>query len=161
MYDVDPSRLSTADSRESLLGRAVPDVPWGMLAMTSVGRSFSGLAPAPLEGGEPAVRRDLRPLAFWLGALDTDADGVAEVAPALPEALTTYRVFAVAPTAPGSAGDVPLVATSPDAAPVAAALPDPRRSRHHPDRRDQPAGRRDARAPVDREPDAGSAGHRW
>ena len=112
MYDVDPSRLSTADSRESLLGRAVPDVPWGMLAMTSVGRSFSGLAPAPLEGGEPAVRRDLRPLAFWVGALDTDADGVAEVAPALPDTLTTYRVMAIAADGAGRYGkaDVPLVA---------------------------------------------------
>ncbi len=113
MYDVDASHMSTADSRAFLLGRTVPDVPWGMLQTSSGARSLQMSAPGAVEGeGEPAVRRDLRPLAFWFGAIDTDANGVAEVEPTLPDMLTTYRVMAMAADTGGRYGkaEAPLVA---------------------------------------------------
>lgn len=111
MYDVDPSWSMTADSRHFLLGRIVPEMPWGMLQTSSAGRSLSVLAPQSLDG-DPTVRRDLRPLAFWFGAIDTDEDGVAEVEPALPDTLTTYRVMAIAADTAGRYGkaETPLVA---------------------------------------------------
>jgi alpha-2-macroglobulin len=48
-------------------------------------------------GGEAGdVRRDFRPLAFWLGSVETDRDGKATKDITLPESLTTYRIMAVA-----------------------------------------------------------------
>src|SRR4029078_9707306 len=43
-----------------------------------------------------AFRRDFRPLAFWLGSVETDANGHATRDVTLPESLTTYRIMAVA-----------------------------------------------------------------
>ncbi|MBP8274313.1 MAG: hypothetical protein KAY59_07755, partial [Acidobacteria bacterium] len=42
------------------------------------------------------VRKDFRPLAFWLGSVVTDRDGKATATITLPESLTTYRIMAVA-----------------------------------------------------------------
>jgi hypothetical protein len=48
------------------------------------------------EAGASAFRKDFRPLAFWLGSVETDAAGHATKDVTLPEALTTYRIMAVA-----------------------------------------------------------------
>ncbi len=48
------------------------------------------------EGGARDFRRDFRPLAFWLGSVETDATGHATKDVTLPESLTTYRIMAVA-----------------------------------------------------------------
>src|SRR4029079_10979949 len=48
------------------------------------------------DSGPGALRRDFRPLAFWLGSVETDADGHANKDLTLPESLTTYRIMAVA-----------------------------------------------------------------
>ncbi|HEX6738186.1 MAG TPA: alpha-2-macroglobulin family protein, partial [Vicinamibacteria bacterium] len=48
------------------------------------------------EGPGTPVRKDFRVLAFWLGALPTDAQGRAVATVTLPESLTTYRIMAVA-----------------------------------------------------------------
>ncbi|RPH58272.1 MAG: hypothetical protein EHM89_12650, partial [Acidobacteria bacterium] len=47
-------------------------------------------------GGDPALRKDFRVLAFWLGSVATDARGHATIDVKLPESLTTYRIMAVA-----------------------------------------------------------------
>jgi uncharacterized protein YfaS (alpha-2-macroglobulin family) len=49
------------------------------------------------EGGTDAtMRKDFRVLAFWLGSVSTDANGMASIDIKLPESLTTYRIMAVA-----------------------------------------------------------------
>jgi alpha-2-macroglobulin len=48
------------------------------------------------EGGARDFRRDFRPLAFWLGSVETDATGHATKDVTLPESLTTYRIMVVA-----------------------------------------------------------------
>jgi uncharacterized protein YfaS (alpha-2-macroglobulin family) len=48
------------------------------------------------EGGARDFRKDFRPLAFWLGSVETDATGHASKDVTLPESLTTYRIMAVA-----------------------------------------------------------------
>lgn len=57
----------------------------------------------PLTGGDGggaydsiALRKDFRPVAFFHPALRTDENGRAEVAFALPDSTTTYRVYAIA-----------------------------------------------------------------
>jgi uncharacterized protein YfaS (alpha-2-macroglobulin family) len=47
-------------------------------------------------GGDAAMRKDFRILAFWLGSVTTDANGMASLDVKLPESLTTYRIMAVA-----------------------------------------------------------------
>lgn len=47
-------------------------------------------------GNEGGARVDFRPLAFWLGSVETDASGRATRQVTLPDALTTYRIMAVA-----------------------------------------------------------------
>jgi uncharacterized protein YfaS (alpha-2-macroglobulin family) len=47
-------------------------------------------------GDESTVRKDFRPLAFWLGSIDTDRNGRVTSTVTLPETLTTYRIMAVA-----------------------------------------------------------------
>lgn len=48
------------------------------------------------ESGAADARQDFRPLAFWLGSVETGADGTATREVTLPESLTTYRIMAVA-----------------------------------------------------------------
>jgi len=48
------------------------------------------------EGGSDAMRKDFRVLAFWLGSVASDANGLASIDVKLPESLTTYRIMAVA-----------------------------------------------------------------
>ena len=53
-------------------------------------------AAAATKAGAGDFRRDFRPLAFWLGSVETDATGRATRDVTLPESLTTYRIMAVA-----------------------------------------------------------------
>jgi len=57
-----------------------------------------GSADLAAKGKEalPRLRTNFEPVAVWKGATLTDADGNFEVSAALPDTLTTYRVFAVA-----------------------------------------------------------------
>ncbi len=48
------------------------------------------------SGADGSTRKDFRVLAFWLGSVTTDANGVASIDVKLPESLTTYRIMAVA-----------------------------------------------------------------
>ncbi len=77
--------VGTLDTRSTLVGR----------------RSYGTKADAAGGGGGREsvgleVRRDFRPLAVWRGDLITDDRGWARITFALPDALTTYRVMAVA-----------------------------------------------------------------
>ena len=51
---------------------------------------------AAKTAGPGARGKDFRPLAFWLGSVETDASGHATRDVTLPESLTTYRIMAVA-----------------------------------------------------------------
>jgi len=73
--------VSTEDSRQRIISRRV---------LTPKGADAGG------GGGLENVRQDFRPLAFWLGSVVTDANGVATTDVKLPESLTTYRILAVA-----------------------------------------------------------------
>lgn len=75
----------TADSRQRIISRRVT-TPKG------AGEGGGGGA----DGGPNGVRKDFRPLAFWLGSVVTDKNGKASTTITLPEALTTYRIMAVA-----------------------------------------------------------------
>jgi uncharacterized protein YfaS (alpha-2-macroglobulin family) len=67
------------------------------------------------ENGASPIRRDFRPLAFWLGSVETDATGHATRDVALPESLTTYRIMAVAGDAASrfGSGTAEIVVTKP------------------------------------------------
>ncbi len=83
VYQRKALQVSNEDSRQRIISRRV---------LTPKGESDGG------GGGEGALtaRQDLRPLAFWLGSVETDARGRATREVTLPEALTTYRIMAVA-----------------------------------------------------------------
>ncbi len=75
-------QVTNADSRQRIISRRV---------LTPKGADEGG------GGGEGmTVRKDFRVLAFWLGSLETDADGRIHTTVTLPESLTTYRIMAVA-----------------------------------------------------------------
>ncbi|HEX8694584.1 MAG TPA: MG2 domain-containing protein [Longimicrobium sp.] len=61
------------------------------------------------------LRSRFRPTAFFLGSVETDRNGEAVAAAALPDNVTTFRVMAVAVTAGDryGAGESPLLATRP------------------------------------------------
>jgi uncharacterized protein YfaS (alpha-2-macroglobulin family) len=48
------------------------------------------------ETSDVEIRRDFRPLVFWLGSTTTDENGRAAATVKLPDSLTTYRIMAVA-----------------------------------------------------------------
>jgi uncharacterized protein YfaS (alpha-2-macroglobulin family) len=75
-------QVMNADSRQRIISRRV---------LTPKGATDGGGG-----GSEGTVRRDFRPLAFWLGSVETDANGEAVREVTLPESLTTYRIMAVA-----------------------------------------------------------------
>ena len=82
VYQQKALQVMTADSRQRIISRRV---------LTPKGGDEGG------GGGlESGVRRDFRPTAFWLGSVETDASGRATREVTLPEALTTYRIMAVA-----------------------------------------------------------------
>jgi hypothetical protein len=82
-------QVLTQDSRQNIISRRV---------LSSKGATEGGGLSAAAMGGvmAEAVRKDFRPLAFWLGSVVTDAQGRATREVTLPESLTTYRVIAVA-----------------------------------------------------------------
>ncbi len=78
-------QVMNEDSRQRLISRRV---------LTPKGGNDGG--GGGNEGGARDFRRDFRPLAFWLGSIETDASGHATKEVTLPESLTTYRIMAVA-----------------------------------------------------------------
>jgi uncharacterized protein YfaS (alpha-2-macroglobulin family) len=82
VYQRKSLQVMNADSRQRIVSRRV---------LTPKGASEGGGG-----GGEGAVRSDFRPLAFWLGSVETDSSGRATADFKLPDSLTTYRIMAVA-----------------------------------------------------------------
>jgi uncharacterized protein YfaS (alpha-2-macroglobulin family) len=82
VYQRKALQVMTTDSRQRVISRRV---------LTPKGASEGGGG-----GNEGAFRRDFRPLAFWLGSVETDRNGRATKEVTLPESLTTYRIMAVA-----------------------------------------------------------------
>ena len=78
-------QVMNEDSRQRIVSRRV---------LTPKGDGEGGGGGA--DDGAGAFRREFRPLAFWLGSVETDADGRATREITLPESLTTYRIMAVA-----------------------------------------------------------------
>jgi alpha-2-macroglobulin len=78
-------QVLTADSRQRIVSRRV---------LTPKGDTDGGGGGA--DAGAGTLRKDFRVLAFWIGSVITDADGLASVDVKLPESLTTYRIMAVA-----------------------------------------------------------------
>jgi uncharacterized protein YfaS (alpha-2-macroglobulin family) len=78
-------QVTNADNRQRLVSRRAT-VPKGE---DSGGGGGS-------DAGVDAVRKDFRPLAFWVGSIATDGNGKAHAEVKLPESLTTYRIMAVA-----------------------------------------------------------------
>jgi hypothetical protein len=78
-------QVTNEDSRQRIVSRRV---------LTPKGDGEGGGGGA--DEGAGAFRRDFRPLAFWLGSVETDATGRATREVTLPESLTTYRIMAVA-----------------------------------------------------------------
>lgn len=78
-------QVMTEDSRQRIVSRRV---------ITPKGADEGGGGGA--EGGPNGARKDLRPLAFWLGSVVTDKSGKTSATVTLPESLTTWRIMAVA-----------------------------------------------------------------
>lgn len=78
-------QVLTQDSRQNVISRRV---------LASKGASEGGGGGA--EAGAGTLRKDFRPLAFWLGSVTTNAQGKASREVTLPDSLTTYRIMAVA-----------------------------------------------------------------
>ena len=78
-------QVLTQDSRQNVISRRV---------LASKGASEGGGGGA--EAGAGTLRKDFRPLAFWLGSVTTDTQGKAAREVTLPDSLTTYRIMAVA-----------------------------------------------------------------
>ena len=74
-------QVMNSDNRQRLISRRV---------LTPKGGDEGG------GGGMDTARTDFRPLAFWLGSVETDASGRATRAVTLPDTLTSYRIMAVA-----------------------------------------------------------------
>ena len=88
-----------------------------------VGDETGKLPPAPNEafstvgggGGEASMRTDFTPLAHWAPAVQTDAQGRAQLSFELPEQLTTMRLMATAhtPTHQFGSGQTDVTVTKP------------------------------------------------
>ena len=82
VYQHEGLQVMTSDSRERIVSRRV---------LTPKGSTDGG------GGGVSAdLRRDFRVLAFWLGSVETGANGRASTSVKLPESMTSYRIMAVA-----------------------------------------------------------------
>jgi uncharacterized protein YfaS (alpha-2-macroglobulin family) len=84
VYQEKALEVMNEDSRQRLVSRRV---------LTPKGASDGG--GGGNENGAGAFRRDFRPLAFWLGSVETNGSGRATKEVTLPESLTTYRIMAV------------------------------------------------------------------
>lgn len=78
-------QVLTEDSRQRIVSRR---------AVMPKGESDGG--GGGTDAGASTIRRDFKVLAFWLGSVQTDANGRATTQVKLPESLTTYRIMAVA-----------------------------------------------------------------
>ncbi|MEO8482015.1 MAG: MG2 domain-containing protein [Acidobacteriota bacterium] len=85
VYQHKSLQVMNEDNRQRIVSRRV---------LTPKGEGPGGGGGA--DAGANETRRDFRPLAFWLGSVETDASGAATREFALPESLTTYRIMAVA-----------------------------------------------------------------
>ena len=85
VYQRKDLQVMNQDNRQRIVSRRV---------LTPKGEGEGGGGGA--ENGPNDARRDFRPLAFWLGSVETSADGTAARDVTLPESLTTYRIMAVA-----------------------------------------------------------------
>jgi uncharacterized protein YfaS (alpha-2-macroglobulin family) len=86
IYQEKSLQVMNIDNRQRLISRR---------AITPKGEDEGGGGGS--EGGtDGSTRKDFRVLAFWLGSVTTDANGLASVDVKLPESLTTYRIMAVA-----------------------------------------------------------------
>ncbi len=96
VYAEQPISTRYADNRATLV-LATPARPlekgWGF------GGGLSG------EEADPRVRRKFQPLAYFAGAVRTDANGDASATFTLPDDLTTWRVMVVSATADGRFGN--------------------------------------------------------
>ena len=111
-----PGTESTADTRQYLLGRTVPAMPWGMLRRTSSSRQIG----RPVAAAPSAARRRARGAAAICGR---SPSGSARSTP-MPTASRT-----VEPVLPGYAHDVSRAWRSPPIRPDATARPKRRWSR--------------------------------
>ena len=82
VYQHKALQVLTEDNRQRIVSRRV---------LTPKGGAEGGGG-----GKENAFRQDFRPLAFWLGSVETDRNGRATKDVTLPDSLTTYRIMAVA-----------------------------------------------------------------
>ena len=82
VYQHKSLQVLTEDNRQRIVSRRV---------LTPKGGGEGGGG-----GKENAFRQDFRPLAFWLGSVETDRTGRATKDVTLPDSLTTYRIMAVA-----------------------------------------------------------------
>lgn len=85
VYAQEMLQVMTSDSRERIVSRRV---------LTPKGATDGG--GGGVAGGPSDLRRDFRVLAFWLGSIETGADGRASTRVKLPESMTSYRIMAVA-----------------------------------------------------------------
>lgn len=96
VYAEQPISTRYADNRSALV-LTTPAKPeekgWGY------GGGLSG------EEADPRIRRRFEPLAYFAGAVQTDANGDASVSFTLPDDLTTWRAMVVAASADGSFGN--------------------------------------------------------
>ena len=82
VYQRKALQVMTEDNRQRIVSRRV-------LTPKGAGEGGGG-------GKESGFRQDFRPLAFWLGSVETDRTGRATKDVTLPDSLTTYRIMAVA-----------------------------------------------------------------
>ncbi len=96
VYAQQPISTRYADNRTALVLNTVPrplEKGWGF------GGGLSG------ENADPRVRRKFQALAYFAGALRTDANGNATATFTLPDDLTTWRVMVVGASADGRFGN--------------------------------------------------------
>jgi uncharacterized protein YfaS (alpha-2-macroglobulin family) len=82
VYERKALQVMNSDNRQRLISRRV---------LTPKGGDEGGGG-----GAEMNARADFRPLAFWLGSVETNRGGTATRTVTLPDTLTTYRIIAVA-----------------------------------------------------------------
>jgi hypothetical protein len=85
VYQQKALQVMNEDSRQRIISRRV---------LTPKGANDGGGGGS--ETGAGTIRKDFRPLAFWLGSVETDGSGRATKSVTLPESLTTYRIMAIA-----------------------------------------------------------------
>ena len=112
IYVAKALQVMTADNRQRLMSRRPSAAPIGVQGGVAGGGVGGVVAPSPVLNASTAemltvaglhrrrhrksIRKDFRPLVFWLGSATTDADGRATTTVTLPDSLTTYRIMAVA-----------------------------------------------------------------